>query len=459
MTVRLNPVLAGLGTYPFVRLEQARRAAAGGGRRDHRLRDGRAARGDAGVHPRGVDRGDHAARAVPDRRRAAGAARGDRRLGGTALRRRRSTPAPRCSRRSAPRRPCSGWRNVFAGEHVVVPTPAYPVYDRGARFAGKADRSSCRCGRTTAGCPSLTASTGTASRCCGSTIRTTRRVRRRRSSSTRRPTALAREHGFVLASDEAYSELYFGGDPPVSALQVADRSQLVVSTRSPSAPRCPATARGSWPATRRSSPRSRSTGPTSASRRSSSSSAPSIAAWGDEEHVDRGARALPGQARRAAARAGGPGPALRGRRRVVLPLAGRAGDELAARWLEAGVVVAPGSFFGPAGEGYLRVALVPPLAKIEQAIALTELSVACSAALSPDHVPERGSASTVPVLRVAAEQQAVGAAQLAGLDDVAVGQRDERARGDVEARPRPCSRRRARCRCPRWRRSGSSRRR
>ena len=29
--------------------------------------------------------------------------------------------------------------------------------------------------------------------------------------------ALAREHDFVLASDEAYSEIYFGGEPPVSA--------------------------------------------------------------------------------------------------------------------------------------------------------------------------------------------------------------------------------------------------
>ena len=58
-------------------------------------------------------------------------------------------------------------------------------------------------------------------RCCGSTTRTTRPARPRRSSSTRRAAALAREHGFVLASDEAYSELYFGAEPPVSALQVA----------------------------------------------------------------------------------------------------------------------------------------------------------------------------------------------------------------------------------------------
>ena len=39
--------------------------------------------------------------------------------------------------------------------------------------------------------------------------------------------ALAREHGFLLCSDEAYSELWFG-EPPVSALQVADRENVVV---------------------------------------------------------------------------------------------------------------------------------------------------------------------------------------------------------------------------------------
>jgi acetylornithine aminotransferase len=38
-----------------------------------------------------------------------------------------------------------------------------------------------------------------------------------------------------------------------------------------------------------------------------------------------------------------------------------------AALLERGVVVAPGSFFGPAGAGFLRVALVPTLAECERA--------------------------------------------------------------------------------------------
>ena len=39
--------------------------------------------------------------------------------------------------------------------------------------------------------------------------------------------ALAREHDFVLASDEAYTELWFD-EPPVSALQLADWTNLAV---------------------------------------------------------------------------------------------------------------------------------------------------------------------------------------------------------------------------------------
>src|SRR5581483_6118759 len=37
----------------------------------------------------------------------------------------------------------------------------------------------------------------------------------------------AREHGFLLCSDEAYSELWFD-EPPASALEVADRENVVV---------------------------------------------------------------------------------------------------------------------------------------------------------------------------------------------------------------------------------------
>ncbi len=54
----------------------------------------------------------------------------------------------------------------------------------------------------------------------------------------------------------------------------------------------------------------------------------------------------------------------------------RVEDDLATsdRLLESGVVVSPGRFFGPGGEGYLRLALVPTLEECEQAV---EVLVQC----------------------------------------------------------------------------------
>ena len=78
-----------------VRAAHRGQAAPRGRRRGlRRLRDGRAARGDAGLHPRGARGRDRAALELPLGRRPARAARGDRRLGGAALRR-RARPRPR----------------------------------------------------------------------------------------------------------------------------------------------------------------------------------------------------------------------------------------------------------------------------------------------------------------------------------------------------------------------------
>ena len=42
-------------------------------------------------------------------------------------------------------------------------------------------------------------------------------------------------------------------------------------------------------------------------------------------------------------------------------------EAFADRVLERGVVVAPGSYFGPSGEGYVRIALTPPLDECRRA--------------------------------------------------------------------------------------------
>ena len=80
---------------------------------------------------------------------------------------------------------------------------------------------------------------------------------------------------------------------------------------------------------------------------------------------------LPRQARRAAARARGRAACAHAGGDATFFLwldAGPEADALAARAARgAASSLAPGSFFGPAGEGYVRLALVPPLAACERA--------------------------------------------------------------------------------------------
>ena len=119
---------------------------------------------------------------------------------------------------------------VLDGELVVVPQPAYPVYERGAVFAGKQVFELPL--RGSAGfLPDLES--------VGADV--WRRTAILWLNYPNNPTAataplelyeraaeLARSYDFVVASDEAYSELYFGAEPPASALQVADRTNVAV---------------------------------------------------------------------------------------------------------------------------------------------------------------------------------------------------------------------------------------
>ena len=174
--------------------------------------------------------------------------------------------------------------------------------------------------------------------------------------------ALARAHGFVLASDEAYTELWFE-EPVPSALQLPDWSSVVVfntlSKRSSMTgyrsgfvagdPELIAALRQFRPNV--------GTAPQEFVQRAS------VVAWGDEEHVET-ARAAYGRkralfldlfARIGLRDAGGPSTMYLW---VAVP-DGETSEGFAQRLLEHGVLVAPGSFLGASGEGYVRFALVP----------------------------------------------------------------------------------------------------
>ncbi len=180
--------------------------------------------------------------------------------------------------------------------------------------------------------------------------------------------ARAREHGFLLCSDEAYSELWFDDAPP-SALQVSDRANVVVFNTLSKRSSMTGYRSGFVCAPAEIVNALRSFRPTVGTAPQEFVQRASVAAWSDDSHVED-VRAL-----------------YRRKRETVLPAfeaaglrlagsrasfylwfdVGESSEQFARRWLERGIVVAPGSFFGPAGEGYIRVALVPTQAECERA--------------------------------------------------------------------------------------------
>jgi acetylornithine aminotransferase len=226
VSVRLSPVLAGLGTYPFVRLEQsrARLRAAGVELIDFGMGEPReetpafirealaAAITPLAPYP--------SAAGLPELRRAI-AEWTQRRFGATL------DPDTEVIPTLGSKEAVFALAHVFAGEAVAVPTPSYPVYERGAAFAGK-DVLELPLREENGWLPDLDGVDWSRVSILWLNYPNNPTGARAPLEFYEHAAALAREHGFVLASDEAYSELYFAGEPPVSALQVADRSHVAV---------------------------------------------------------------------------------------------------------------------------------------------------------------------------------------------------------------------------------------
>ena len=215
--------------------------------------------------------------------------------------------------------------------------------------------------------------------------------------------ALARQHGFVLASDEAYTELWFESPPP-SALQLADRTNVVafntLSKRSSMTGFRSGFVAGDpdlIAALRQYRPNV-GTAPQEFVQRAS------VVAWGDEEHVVRAREAygrkrellLDVLRRKGLRDAGGPTTMYL----WIAVSAGETSEGHAARLLQSGVIVTPGSFLGPSGEGYVRYALVPTEDECARAAAILEdvLSAACGRTMSREEGNVVGLKETVEAL-------------------------------------------------------------
>jgi succinyldiaminopimelate transaminase len=366
--VRLSPVLSGLQSYPFLRLIEARRrlAAAGvemidfgvGEPREETPAFIRVALA-AGIDPISTY---PQAEGLPELREAI--ADWVRRRFGAVLDAETGVVPTFGSKEAV-----FHLAQVVAGDVVVVPQPAYPVYERGAMFAGKEVVELPLLARD-GFLPELDA---VPARVWSRTAILWLNYPNNPTAATaplelyERAAALARRHDFVLASDEAYSELYFGDEPPASALQLADLANVAVFNTLSKRSSMPGYRSGFVAgdpelvsALKRYRPNVGVAPPEFVQRAA-------VAAWSDEAHVE-------------AVRAG-----YRAKRDVLLPaleargLRHAGGDATFFLWLEGapegeherllerGIVLAPGALFGPAGEGYLRLALVPTLAECSRA--------------------------------------------------------------------------------------------
>jgi len=171
---------------------------------------------------------------------------------------------------------------------------------------------------------------------------------------------------FVVASDEAYTELWFDQSPP-SMLQLADRSRTIVFQTLSKRSSMTGYRSGFVAAPPEIVSALKAYRPTVGTAPQEFVQRASVVAWNDERHVDE-TRAR-----------------YRAKRDVMIPAIEAKGWEIVASeatmyiWvigpdpealLERGIIVSPGEMFGPSGAGYVRFALVPTLDECRRAAAI-----------------------------------------------------------------------------------------
>ena len=256
-----------------------------------------------------------------------------------------------------------------ADQAGVFATPGYPVHERGMRFAG-------------ADAIGIKLHGDFVLRAADTPAEVWPRLALLWTCSPQNPTGAVtprtdlralyercREHGTLLLSDEAYADLW-EEEPPTSALQVAEAGSVGSLTYLSCSKRSGMTGYRSGAVVGD----AEAIAALKSMRSSAGVGSPEFiqqaatAAWNDDDHAEERRQIF--NAKRAV---------LRSRFDAAdIPVVGsRAGlylwvvvdDDLAAakRLLAEGVVVSPGSVFGPGGEGHLRLALVPTLEECAEA--------------------------------------------------------------------------------------------
>ena len=190
----------------------------------------------------------------------------------------------------------------------------------------------------------------------------------------RRQVEVAREYDILLCADDCYLDLYFTREPPPGILQVTQTGVLSMGSLS----------KRSGMTGYRSGYIAGDPGVIAALKRARPNfgvgsqdfvQAAATVAWSDDAHVTERRVIFRAKRDRLASFLTERGYVVSGSQGAIylwvkVPIGNR--ELFFARLLEHGIVVSPGESFGQGGEGYFRLALVPTLEQIDQAIAVWE---------------------------------------------------------------------------------------
>ena len=259
-----------------------------------------------------------------------------------------------------------------ARDTVVIPTPAYPVYENGARFAGakphfvplrSEDGWRFRPERVPDEVWERTALLWLNSphNPTGSVLEP---------ATGARIVALARRHGFWVASDEAYGDLWFDGGPPGTLLQHGLDNVIGLFTLSKRSAMTGYRS-GFMAGDARLIDALRRFRPSIGVATPDFIQDAAIAAWNDDAHTPATREKYAAKRRLFLdefARRGWQVEASEATFYLWMRAPGGDDVEFVESLLRLGIVTTPGSFLGPGGEGYVRWALVPTLAQCREAI-------------------------------------------------------------------------------------------
>ena len=261
------------------------------------------------------------------------------------------------------------------GKHLVtVTSPGYTIPERGARFAGGdvARLSLTEAGGFLPDLDAVDASTWDRTAALWLNYPNNPTGATAPLDFLRRAADRCRAHDVLLASDEAYSELWFEGEPPASVLQLGDHTNVLafhtLSKRSSMTGYRSGFVAGDpeMIGALRSLRPSMGVTPQEFVQRAS------VDAWNDEAHVEETRATYARKRKLFLDLFASHGIRVAGSRAtfylwVVVPGAAASLDWSIGLLQAADVIVAPGSFFGPDGEGYVRMAMVPTMGECERA--------------------------------------------------------------------------------------------